>query len=125
MSQGYRDDIGKTRYDLVPTDSLKGVADVFTWACTARKPPYPERGWERGLALSRHFSAMMRHAWNFWRGLDLDPDSNLPTVDHMVCDAMMLASTWRRVDLRQFDNRENLDKRDQRAVIHDPLKVAK
>lgn len=109
---GYRNDQGKPLYSLLPTDALEGVTRVLTFG--AKK--YAERNWEKGMDWSRCFNSMMRHAWGYWRGEDLDPESGLPHVDHMVCNALFLAAYWRRPDLKGFDDREHLEKRDQRAV---------
>jgi hypothetical protein len=62
-------DEGKSRYDLIPPEALNEVARVF--AIGAAK--YGDRNWESGLSWGRIFAAMMRHAWDFWRGERLDP----------------------------------------------------
>ena len=98
---GLRFNDGKPRYDLVPSDALAGVVDVLT----AGAKKYEPRNWERGMAWSKCFASMMRHAWAFWRGEDKDAESGLPHIDHVVCNAMFLAAYVRRADLEQYDDR--------------------
>ncbi len=61
----------KLRYDLIPAESLKQLAEVYTISTTK----YPERSWEKGLAWSRFFAAMMRHMWAWWSGEKIDRDN--------------------------------------------------
>jgi len=122
---GYRDDGGKPRPDLLPWDAVAGVAQVLTWACTARKPePYPERNWEAGMKWSRVFNSAIRHAWSMWLAKllgtsELDADSNLPHADHFATNALMLAAYCRRPALAAFDDRPTLD---APKGVADPLK---
>lgn len=121
MTQGYRDDSGKIRWDLLPVDAIEGISQVMTWACTSRKPtPYPERNWERGMAWSRFFNSALRHAWAMWRGIDLDPDSGLPHADHFATNALMLAAHFRRPWLKHLDDRVALQ--GPVAGVLDPLR---
>lgn len=113
---GYRHDGGKSMYHLLPSDALEGVVRVLMHG--AQK--YAERNWESGMNWSRCFNSMMRHSWAWWRGQDLDPDSGLPHVDHVVCNALFLAAYWRRQDMAVHDDREHLDKRDPRALTARP-----
>lgn len=112
MSAGYRLDAGKVQYSLIPPDALEGMARVLTWACTRTTPkPYPPRNWEAGMAWSRCFDSLMRHAWAYWRGEDLDPESKLPHVDHMQVNCAFLASYFRRPWVKKYDDRYDLMRR--------------
>lgn len=66
---GVKFDEGKARFDLIPPEPLFEVAKLY--AMGARK--YSDRNWEKGLSWGRVFAAMMRHAWNWWRGEQFDP----------------------------------------------------
>ncbi len=115
---GYRDDSGKPLYHLLPSDALDGVVRVLTHGATK----YAERNWERGMAWSRCYNSLMRHAWKWWRGEDMDADSGLPHVDHIVCNALFLAAYWRREHLRSYDDREpSAHAEIQRAGVLEPL----
>jgi hypothetical protein len=68
--EGRKDDTGKERFDLLPVKPLFKVAEVYTIG--AKK--YDDRNWEKGIKWGRIFAAMLRHAWNWWRGEKLDPE---------------------------------------------------
>lgn len=80
-------DQGKSRYDLIPPEGLQALADVLTMG--AEK--YTDRGWEAGtLTFGRVFAAMMRHSWAWFRGEDVDKESNLPHMAHVAWGAFVL-----------------------------------
>ena len=113
---GYRDDQTKPRMDLLPHDAVLGVARVLTWATTAKTPPYQERNWERGMAWSRVFNSLMRHALKLWMGEDRDLESGLPHADHVATNALMLAAYAMRPGMASFDDRPG-----KRPAVLDPL----
>ena len=61
---GAKYDTDKLRYDLLPPIPLEEVVNVYTPG--AKK--YSDRNWEKGILYGRIFAAMMRHAWDWWRG---------------------------------------------------------
>jgi hypothetical protein len=69
MSEGRKDDAGKLRFDLVPIDPLRKLAQVYTIG--AEK--YEDRNWEKGIRWGRIYAAMMRHATAWWNGETNDP----------------------------------------------------
>jgi len=73
-------DNGKTRYDLLPPEALEALAALYTRGALK----YAARGWEEGMTWGRCFSALMRHAWKFWRGEDYDPETG---AHHMIAVA--------------------------------------
>lgn len=75
-----RKDDGKSRFDLIPPEPLFALGDLY--AAGARK--YSPRGWEEGMSWGRCFGAMMRHAWKFWRGENVDPETG---AHHMIAVA--------------------------------------
>ena len=58
----------KLRYDLLPVDALEELVHVYTMG--ARK--YGDHNWRIGTTWGRFFAAMMRHAWAWWGGEELD-----------------------------------------------------
>jgi len=68
-TEGRKDDAGKLRFDLIPVEPLRKLAEVYTIG--ARK--YADRNWEKGIQWGRIYAAMQRHAWAFWNGERLDP----------------------------------------------------
>ena len=85
---GGQKDVKAEAYDLIPPDALAAVARVF--GCGAAK--YTARNWERGYPWGWAFAALMRHAWAFWRGEDIDPDSGQPHMAHAAWHCLVLLS---------------------------------
>lgn len=79
--EGIKFDADKTRYDLLPPEFLEGTAQILTFG--ARK--YGARNWEKGMAWSRPFGALMRHMWAWWRGEHIDPETGKSHLWHAAC----------------------------------------
>lgn len=82
------------RFDLIPPDALKAIAEHFGRG--ARK--YADRNWERGYDWSLTFGALNRHLWAFWHGEDMDPDSDeaQPHLAAVAWHAMVLLAFYLR-----------------------------
>ena len=86
---------GATKFDddkpmmhLVPLISVEAVAKVMTFG--AKK--YAPNGWKSVPdAINRYNSAMLRHMVAVQKGEVIDPDSGLPHIDHIACNAMFLS----------------------------------
>ncbi len=86
---------GATKFDddkpmmhLVPLISVEAVAKVMTFG--AKK--YAPNGWKSvPNAVDRYNSAMLRHMVAIQKGETIDPDSGLPHIDHIACNAMFLS----------------------------------
>ena len=87
-----KDDIAKTRYDLLPPELLEETARVLTFG--AQK--YSAHNWAQGASWSRYFSAMMRHMWAWWRGEDNDPETGFSHLAHAACCLSFLIAYQRR-----------------------------
>lgn len=87
-----RFDAGKAPMHLLPPDALLGLAKVYAFG--AKK--YAPRNWEKGMDWSRVYDSLIRHTLAFWAGEDLDPESGLPHVDHMVWNAVTLSAYQKR-----------------------------
>jgi hypothetical protein len=74
------------RFDLLPVLPLTAVARHY--GIGAAK--YSERNWERGYDWSLSFAAMMRHAFAFWGGEDIDPENDSPHLAAVVFHAFAL-----------------------------------
>lgn len=99
MSKGLKFDGDKPRYDLIPPYPLNELAKLYTSG--AKK--YEDRNWEKGLRWGRCFAALMRHAWKFWSGEDMDEEMK---VHHMVCVAFCAFSLIEFSKThREFDDR--------------------
>ena len=81
-----RYDAGKSRYDLIPPEALDAIATLYTYGANK----YAERNWEKGMSWSRCFGSLMRHAWAFWRGENVDPESGLHHMTHAAWNCIAL-----------------------------------
>ena len=59
------------RFDLIPPFPLTKVAEHY--GIGARK--YDDRNWEKSYDWGLSFAALMRHAWAFWAGESIDPET--------------------------------------------------
>jgi hypothetical protein len=83
--EGYKEDGGKIRTDLLPVEPLMEIAKVLTMG--AKK--YPERNWEDGMDWHRPYGAILRHLFAWWKGEDLD-ESGLSHLAHAGCEVLFL-----------------------------------
>ena len=63
--------VKEAAFDLIPPMPLYELASHYGRG--ARK--YAARNWEKGYEWSKSFAAMQRHAWLFWQGEDIDPET--------------------------------------------------
>lgn len=83
---GRKDDGGKRRWDLAPFKAFDGVVDVITFG--AKK--YAPNNW-RAVEHDRYLAALLRHMSAFMQGEVIDPDSGLPHMSHIACNACFLS----------------------------------
>ena len=113
---GYKLDTGKPRWDLAPFDAFEAMVKVQTWAVSREvrgDKAYPERNWERGMAWSRVFGAMIRHSWKWWMGKmtgrsTIDEESGMSHLWHAFTSAGFLVAYEMR-EMTEFDDRPNID----------------
>ena len=84
---GARYNGGKTRYDLIPLSALKSCADVFAYG----EKKYAAWNWAKGMNWSVPYACAVRHFEAWQRGEDIDPESGLPHIGHVMCNLIMLA----------------------------------
>ena len=89
---GGRKAVKRERFDLIPVWALEEIARVFGWGALK----YDDDNWRRGYSWRLSFGAMMRHAWAFWRGEDLDQESGLHHLAHAAWHCMVLMTYWKR-----------------------------
>lgn len=96
------------RFDLIPPRCLWALAEHYGRNCKEHGGKYDARNWEKGYGWSFSFAAMMRHAWAFWRGEDIDPETGSP---HMA------AVAWHAFTLMEF-GRTHPEKDDRPKDAH-------
>lgn len=84
---GVKFDADKPMLDLISPRAEEGLGLVLTYGASKYRP----HNWRKGLEWSRVVAALKRHLNAFERGEDLDPESGLPHIDHVMCNAMFLS----------------------------------
>jgi hypothetical protein len=99
-----RYDSEKPRMDLVSPISIEGTATVLAFG--AKK--YADNNWRKGMKWGRTIASLLRHTYKFMAGEDIDPESGLPHVDHIACNAMFLQEYFRTS--KDLDDRFKISK---------------
>lgn len=86
-----RFDSDKPRMDLISHHMMEGMASVLAFG--AKK--YSEHNWRKGMKWGRTIGSLLRHTFKFMSGENIDPESKLPHVDHIACNAMFLCEYFR------------------------------
>lgn len=87
------------RFDLIPAGPLRELAAHYGKG----SEKYEDRNWERGYDWSLSYAAMQRHAWQFWNGEDIDPETGSKHI---------IAVAWHALALAQFmDQHPSFDNR--------------
>lgn len=77
---------GKLPMHLVPVTSIEGIAEVLRYGAGK----YAERNWERGFEYSIPYACAMRHLTQWWKGEDLDAESGLSHMKHVLANIAMI-----------------------------------
>ncbi len=97
--RGLRYNQSKLNWSLVDFPSFDDMVRVLEFG--SRK--YTADNWKHGLLVREICESLLRHTFAFLAGEDDDPESGLPHIGHLQCNAMFLAYTMKyRKDL---DNR--------------------
>ncbi len=91
-AEGVKHDQEKARMDLVPKEAMDALGTVLGYG--SRK--YGDRNWEKGMDWGRVYAALQRHLLAFWSGEDLDPESGLPHLSHVLANGAFLAAYQKR-----------------------------
>lgn len=100
MAEGRKDDIGKLPWHLLPWDAVEGIVEVLRFGAGK----YGERNWERGIAYSRVYSALIRHLVAWWRRAPADDETGLSHLKHAGCCLLFLLAYEAR-GMQRLDDR--------------------
>jgi len=84
--EGRKLDDGKIPLELLPFPALREVAKVLSFG----RKKYDSWNWSKGMAWSRLIGACKRHLGYFECGVDIDNESKLLHIAHLVCCGMFL-----------------------------------
>lgn len=79
---------GKPTLELIPMIGLIDAARVFDYG----RQKYAEWNWAKGMPWSAVLGSLLRHLEALQRGEEYDPESGLPHIGHVMCNALMLAT---------------------------------
>lgn len=80
-------DGSKLRVELVPPQTIEGIAAVLSYG--AKK--YAANNWMRGISYMAIIAGILRHLYRFMRGQEYDIDTGLPELYHAMCGLTFLS----------------------------------
>lgn len=108
------------RYDLIPVEALASVARLYGEG--AKK--YAEHNWRKGYEWSKSYAALQRHANEFWKGVDLDPETGEPHLAAVIFHSLTLITFMQEhpdFDDRYIRHLEGIAKEEQLAELRRQL----
>ena len=100
LAEGKKDDADKLdRYDLIPPETLRVLAELYGRG--AQK--YADRNWEKGISYSRIYRALLSHLEKWRMGEDWDPEGQ-HHLDSVIWNAFALRTYEAREMGLSFDN---------------------
>ncbi len=87
--QAMRKNEGKPQlsYVLDVMPALKDMVAVMEFGANK----YERNNWQKGFPKDKLLDSLLRHIDAFYSGEDVDPESGLPHVGHIMCNAAFLA----------------------------------
>lgn len=93
-TEGVKHDANKLPHHLLPLDAIEEFSAILQFGAAK----YGDRNWEKGMAWSRVFAALMRHLYAWWLKRGTDPETGRSHLAHaMCCVAFLLAYELRGV----------------------------
>lgn len=99
MSEGKKNDQGKPKLSIIPTDALWGMARALTYGASK----YSLHNFRNGIHYTRLADAAMRHLSVWMEGEELDRESGNSHLDHALASLAMLK--FMSVHKPDFDDR--------------------
>ncbi|HUM43571.1 MAG TPA: DUF5664 domain-containing protein [Fervidobacterium sp.] len=86
-----RYDTNKMKMELISPIALEDLAAVLTFGSLK----YEDHNWRKGMKWSRVIGSLKRHLNAIEKGEDVDPESGLLHIGHLMCNAMFLSEYYR------------------------------
>lgn len=87
FDRGLRYNEGKPKWSLVDFDALEPMVRVLEYGAEKYSPD----NWKGGMPITEIMESLMRHYVAYMRGEDNDPESGLPHIGHILCNAMFVS----------------------------------
>jgi len=100
MERADRFNTGKRQWSLVDFKSLEPLVKVLEYGAVKYSP----HNYKKGLPITETCESLLRHTMAFLEGEDIDPESGLEHVGHIMANAMFLAYNMREKK-EIYDNR--------------------
>lgn len=97
-----RKNSGKPQLSYIALDCMEDAARVMEFG--AKK--YARNNWRKGMQLTKILDSLLRHLAALAKGEMIDPESGLPHVGHIQCNAMFLGNPNNVNDIEE-SNSEN------------------
>ena len=93
VSTGKKYDADKTRYDLLPPEIMKEIAEILTFGAAK----YGDNNWQKLEDFNnRYYAAMERHIQAWRMGEDFDPESGKHHLSHALTNVAFLV--WKNIN---------------------------
>lgn len=86
-STGDRFNKGKPQWSLLDYPSLVSCVRVLEFG----SKKYSRDNWKKGLKVRETAESLLRHLYAMLDGEELDPESGLPHIGHVMCNAMFMS----------------------------------
>lgn len=86
---------GKPKYSLLSLKEMEPCVKVLEFGANK----YARDNWKKGLPLSEILDSMLRHISAMQSGEMIDPESGLPHIGHIQCNALFLGGLNNTNDL--------------------------
>lgn len=96
--QALRYNDGKLQWSLVDFPSLEPMVKVLEFG--AKK--YSPNNWKKGLPIDKIAESLLRHTFALLNGEINDPESGLPHIGHIQCNAMFIAFMLDKQKYKEF-----------------------
>jgi hypothetical protein len=82
--KGRRDNLGKRKWSYVNFQSLEPMIEVLEFGAEKYSP----HNWKKGFPKEEILESMQRHLAKLFDGEDIDQESGLHHIGHIMCNAM-------------------------------------
>ena len=93
----------KPKYSLLDLNSMKHGVQVLEFGANK----YSRNNWKKGMPITQILDSMLRHIAAIQSGEWLDPESGLPHIGHIQCNALFLGGPNVEIDIEELKQESN------------------